>query len=79
MYGRANLASAIFVDPDSVTRWCTGAEPVPPTWCPAIERASGVRCEDLAPAVSWERDDLGEVTGLRLPARPSAEARASAA
>lgn len=39
----------------------------PPGHCPAIESATGVRCEELRPDLEWERDDAGAVIAYRVP------------
>lgn len=39
----------------------------PEDMCPAIETATGVRCERLRSDVHWVRDDGGLVTGYHVP------------
>lgn len=33
--------------------WLQSAQGVPAKYCPTIERATGVRCEDLCPSTEW--------------------------
>lgn len=47
------LAASIGVPPQSVYFWRAGSRRVPAEYCPAIEAATGVRCEDLRPDVQW--------------------------
>ncbi|QWP79203.1 helix-turn-helix domain-containing protein [Lysobacter sp. K5869] len=48
--------------------------PLPEEYCPALERASGVRCERLLPEVVWTRDTAGAVTGYHVPIPDSGQA-----
>lgn len=48
----AALASAIGVAVSSPSMWKKRGN-VPAEHCPAIERATGVRCEELRPDVQW--------------------------
>lgn len=52
--GQTALAQAIGVAPQEVWNWCNGRQ-VPTRRCPAIERATGVACEELRPDVAWVR------------------------
>ncbi|HRI57962.1 MAG TPA: YdaS family helix-turn-helix protein, partial [Anaerolineae bacterium] len=62
--GQAKLARACGVTYQAVQRWLrTG---VPPERCAAVEAATGVRCEDLCPGVTWLRDSAGRVTGYTV-------------
>lgn len=51
--GAQALAELIAVPAQSVYFWRSGARRVPAEYCPAIERVTGVRCEDLRPDVEW--------------------------
>lgn len=48
----AALASAIHVATSAPSMWKKRGN-VPAEHCPAIERATGVRCEDLRPDIPW--------------------------
>jgi DNA-binding transcriptional regulator YdaS (Cro superfamily) len=79
--GQALLARAVGVAPAVIWQWLNAVRPVPPVHCPAIEAATAVRCEEIRPDLTWERDDRTRVTGYRvpLPAPPTcAEPLASA-
>jgi DNA-binding transcriptional regulator YdaS (Cro superfamily) len=52
--GQAALARILDVKPPTVNQWVKGERQVPAEQCPAIERATGVRCERLRPDVPWE-------------------------
>lgn len=56
-----NLAARIGVAPPSLNEWVTNG--VPTLRCPAIEQATGVRCEELRPDVFWVRDGA-DVIGI---------------
>lgn len=62
-HGVSALASAIGVSANAPSMWKTRGN-VPAEHCPAIERATGVRCEDLRPDVPWEvlREQTAEAT-----------------
>lgn len=47
------LALAIDLKPQVVNNWLRRGN-VPAEYCPAIERATGVRCEELRGDVAWE-------------------------
>lgn len=64
---QASLGRSVGVAPTVVWQWLNGLRPVPPLHCPAIERATGVTCEQLRPDLCWERDDDYLVTGYRVP------------
>lgn len=51
----SELARSLGVSAVVVSLWATGARSVPPSRCPAIERATGgaVTCEELRPDVDW--------------------------
>lgn len=63
--GPSKLSSAIGVRPNVVTNWRLRNN-VPEEHCPAVEQATGVRCEELRPDVVWTRNDLGEITGYHV-------------
>jgi DNA-binding transcriptional regulator YdaS (Cro superfamily) len=48
--------------------------PLPAEYCPALESATGVRCERLLPDVIWTRGQAGEVTGYHVPLAPTGRA-----
>ncbi len=51
---------------------------VPAEHCPAIERATGVRCEELRPDVAWSVLRKPELIGAEgAPAVPEPAARAA--
>jgi DNA-binding transcriptional regulator YdaS (Cro superfamily) len=50
--GIAALASLIGVATSSPSMWKARGR-VPAEHCPAIEKETGVRCEDLRPDVNW--------------------------
>ena len=51
--GAAALAAIAGVSIAAVYQWINGRRPVPAERAPLIERASGVPCEQLCPAVPW--------------------------
>jgi DNA-binding transcriptional regulator YdaS (Cro superfamily) len=59
--GVGRLADAIGVKSTAVSNWKQRG--VPKKQCPAIERATGVRCEEFHPNVEWQRDENGNATG----------------
>lgn len=63
--GVGELASAIGVTQTAVSNWRSRG--VPLAQCPAIERATGIRCHELRPDVTWLRDSDGQVTGYHVP------------
>lgn len=65
----AALAAALRVNPALVHQWRKGRRPLALRHCPAIEAATGVRCEELRPDVEWIRDESGAVTGYQVPTR----------
>jgi DNA-binding transcriptional regulator YdaS (Cro superfamily) len=64
--GQAALARAVGVKQGHVWDWLFTSGKPPPATCPAIEVATGVRCEELRDDLAWERDDRGRVTGYRV-------------
>lgn len=64
--GPSKLAAAIGVRANVVTNWASRGN-VPAEHCPAIERATGVRCETLRPDICWTRDKAGAVNGYHVP------------
>lgn len=69
---QSELASRIGVTPQALGQWVSDSRPVPPERCPAIEKETGVRCEQLRPDVHWTRDQSGQVTGYHVPLNPTA-------
>jgi DNA-binding transcriptional regulator YdaS (Cro superfamily) len=61
---QANLARAINVLSQHITNWRERG--IPADRCPSIEAASGVRCEELRPDLTWNRDESGQVTGYTV-------------
>lgn len=51
--GQARLAGLLGVTPPTVNQWIKGVRQVPAERCPDIEKATGVRCEELRPDVNW--------------------------
>jgi len=64
--GQAALARLLEVSPQAVNQWCRGLRQIPEKHCPAIEAATGVRCEAMRPDVVWTRDTAGVVTGYHV-------------
>lgn len=62
---QADLARALGVLPQHLTNWRKRG--IPADRCPDIERATGLRCEDLRPELHWNRDAAGAVTGYTVP------------
>ena len=62
--GLTALAKAIRVGPTRAGNWYSRG--VPADYCPAIEQATGVRCEDLRSDVTWTRNEQGTVTGYHV-------------
>lgn len=50
--GASALAKAIGVAPSTPIMWRIRGN-VPAEYCPAIEKATGITCEDLRPDVGW--------------------------
>jgi DNA-binding transcriptional regulator YdaS (Cro superfamily) len=69
MGSKAALASALLVTAPLVHQWASGLRPVAGHHCPAIERLTGVRCEELRPDLDWLRDESGSATGYQVRAR----------
>lgn len=51
--GVSRLAGLLSVTPPTVSQWVSGRRQVPAERCPAIEKATGVTCEELRPDVQW--------------------------
>lgn len=62
--GLAALATAIGVKTSRAGNWYSRG--VPAEHCPAIERVTAVRCEDLRSDHTWTRDENGRVTGYHV-------------
>jgi DNA-binding transcriptional regulator YdaS (Cro superfamily) len=73
---KPKLAVAIGVNHSLIYQWLRGIRPIAPERCPAIESATGVRCEELRPDVQWNRNADGAVTGYTVPL-PEAASRAA--
>lgn len=76
---QTDLASALGLKAQAIHQWVKGQRPLPTLHCPAIERATGVRCEELRPDVTWTRNERGEVTGFYTPLRADPSRRIPAA
>lgn len=69
--GQSALARAISSKPGAVKQgqvwdWVNRDSGAPAEHCPAIERVTGVRCEDLRSDLTWTRNERGEVTGYHV-------------
>ena len=74
--GVSELARRLSVGQSVVSNWRQRGR-VPLEACPNVESVQdAVRCEDLRPDVTWQRDDAGNVTGYVVPIAPS-EAKAA--
>ena len=58
---QSEFGSLVGISQARVSQWENG-EPITPGKCPAIERVTGFRCEELRPDVEWRRDENGNVT-----------------
>ena len=58
--GPAELARVCGVSVQAAYQWINGHRPVPAERAPLIEQASGIRCEELCPAVPWQIVRAGE-------------------
>ena len=78
------LAGKINVSPSAPSMW-KARKRVPAEYCPAIERETGVRCEELRPDVAWDVLRMqssaaeSELIGADgAPSVPASEAKAEA-
>lgn len=69
---KASLAAAIGANPNYLYQVATGRRRASEALALSIESATSgaVTCEELRPDLRWERDDLGRVTGYRVPLAP---------
>lgn len=67
MGGQAAAARTLGVSAGLVWQWTKNRRPVGPDHCPAIERDTTIRCEQLRPDLIWTRDNSGRVTGYHVP------------
>lgn len=58
---QAELARRIKATTAQVNEWTKGNRPVPPSRCEAIEKATGIKCEDIRSDLEWTRDKKGRV------------------
>ena len=65
--GQSATATLLQVTQGLVSQWVRGIRPLAPQHCPAIEAATGIRCEQLRPDIVWTRDTGGVVTGYHTP------------
>lgn len=72
--GVGRLAHELGIRQSAVSNWLARGN-VPADRAPAIEAATGgeIRCEDLRPDLTWERDAHGRVVAYRVPV-PTSEA-----
>jgi len=61
------VALATGVTPAAVRHWASGLREMPASTCPIVESITRVPCEELRTDLLWERDDVGRVTGYRVP------------
>lgn len=61
----AELARRLGEFPQNIQNWRKRG--IPPEKGAAIEIATGVRCEELWPDLTWVRDEAGAVTGFVTP------------
>lgn len=66
---RALTAAGMPVTPSLISQWVTGRRPLPPKYCPELERLTGIRCDELLPEIVWTRDTGGVITGYHVPLR----------
>lgn len=64
--GVGKLADLLGTRQNVVSNWRARGS-VPHEWHPAIERHTGVRCEQFDPTVTWVRDAAGRVTHRVVP------------
>lgn len=71
--GQSALARAIggSVKQAHVWAWLNRNTKIPAEHCPAIERATGVRCEHLREDLTWNRNDDGDVIEYCVPVNPA--------
>lgn len=64
----SRLAHILGVRQSAVSNWKSRGD-IPADQCPTIETATAgaVRCEELRPDVTWQRDTSGAVTGYVVP------------
>jgi DNA-binding transcriptional regulator YdaS (Cro superfamily) len=65
--GVGKLADLLGVRQNVVSNWRLPGRGVPRDWLPAIERATGIRCEQFDSSVTWMRDTAGRVTHCVVP------------
>jgi DNA-binding transcriptional regulator YdaS (Cro superfamily) len=70
------VAAVVGVSTSYVGHWLAGRRPLDPDRAPAIEFATGLRCEEFMPHLRWHRDRKGRVTGYTVPL-PEAASRAA--
>lgn len=58
------LSGLLGVSEQAVSNWSKAG--FPEDRCPAIEAASGIRCEVLRPDIDWTRGADGKVTGYHV-------------
>ena len=60
--GAQSLATILHLSRPAVAQWAAGKRPVPREYIAAIEQATNgqIRCEDLCPGVTWNRDADGK-------------------
>jgi DNA-binding transcriptional regulator YdaS (Cro superfamily) len=73
---RALSVGEVVVKQGHVFDWINRESGAPFEHCPAIEAATGVRCEELRAEVEWQRDDEGRAVSYTVPLAPADQAAA---
>lgn len=55
---QSDFGFLVGVSQTRVSQWESGT-PLTPGKCPAIERVTGIPCEQLRPDIEWRRDESG--------------------
>ena len=71
--GPQSLATILHLSRPAVAQWAAGKRPVPREYIAAIERATNgeVRCEELCPGVTWNRDAAGNPFSYTIQIEPA--------
>jgi len=64
--GQSALARHLHVFPQAIDSWKRCKKKVPAKHCAPIEAATGIRCEELRPDLTWTRNMAGEITGYHV-------------
>lgn len=65
--GVGKLADLLGTKQNVISNWRLPGRGVPRDWLPAIERTTGIRCEQFDSSVTWMRDTAGRVTHCVVP------------